>query len=472
MILNSLNRLVIAFLICIAIYGCRQKLNTVDKPQVDQRVELISIVFRLADSQEYSSERFKLYTDRIQAHYQPYKNHPLIEFVKKLRKQNNIGYDAPMYMAIHLDKDLEPLVEFTEKVPDQRWGKENAREFVRLLNSFYEESKSEKFFNDNELFYRQTSERFMPVYRKLDLNWYRSFYGHPANEKFHIVNGLANGPGNYGPAINHSDGRREVYAIMGTWSTDSLGMAKFPLENYFPILLHEFNHSFVNALLEKKSNLFKKNGEILYRSVEKEMKNQAYGNWQTMLNEALVRAAVIKYMKDHDFDPQQIQKETNAQLSRGFFWIQDLVTELEKYDTSRKEYSTLDEYILKIADAYMGYAKNIDTYKQDFDKKRPKVITISEFSNGDRQVSPTLKKVTISFDQPLTGEGYSFNYGEKGQAAFPAIENVTYSEDKKSIFIEWNLESHKEYQLVLTGVSFKNSKDVAINDYPISFKTE
>lgn len=75
------------------------------------------------------------------------------------------------------------------------------------------------------------------------------------------------------------------------------------------------------------------------------MSSQAYGNWKTMMNEALVRASVIKYMKDHNFDKQEIDNEIKGQLDRGFLWIQGLVTELDNYDKQRNLYPTLDDYI-------------------------------------------------------------------------------------------------------------------------------
>ncbi|MFC3354953.1 DUF4932 domain-containing protein [Sphingobacterium zeae] len=59
--------------------------------------------------------------------------------------------------------------------------------------------------------------------------------------------------------------------------------------------------------------------------MKEKMNRQAYGSWQTMLNEALVRAAVIKYQKDHNFSAEEISKETNGQLDRGFLWIEKLV---------------------------------------------------------------------------------------------------------------------------------------------------
>lgn len=459
------------FFCLLTVFSFGQNPNTLDKPKVDKRVELLSIVFRLAESREYSSERFKLYTDKIQAHYNPYKNHKLIAFIKKTRKENGVGYDAVMSMAIHLDSTLNPLVEFSDKIPDERWGKDNAYEFVRLLKNFYKESNSEKFFKENQNLYDKVSKKFLPVYEHLDLAWYTSFYGKEPTEKFVVVNGLGNGGGNFGTSITLPNGKRKVYAIMGTWETDSLGMAKFTLDNYFPILLHEFNHSFVNYLLDNNPKPYKDSGEKIYKAVQNKMKKQAYGDWKTMLNEALVRASVIKYMKDHNYTKQEILDETISQLNRGFLWIDDLVAELENYDNKRSVYPTLKSYMPNIAKAYETYAQNIDAYVKNYEYLRPKVISINEFSNGDQNVDSNLKKVTINFDRPLLGKSHSINKGEN-KDAFPDFKKVTYSEDKKSIILEWDLESNKNYQFVLTGLSFKTPEGIPMKDYEINFKTK
>ena len=210
---------------------------------------------------------------------------------------------------------------------------------------------------------------------------------------------------------------------MGTWKTDSLGMAEFTIGNYFTTLLHEFNHSFVNHLLEENLEPFRINGEKLYKTVADEMQSQAYGNWHTMVNEALVHAAVIKYMKDHNFSKEEVEKETNEQLNRGFIWIEDLLSELEQYDTNRKRYPTLESYMPNLIKAYDRYSENIDTYVENLDAKRPKVISLSEFNNGDQLVNTTLKQLTINFDRPLLGKGQSISYGED-KNAFPDFKKL------------------------------------------------
>ena len=325
-------------------------------------------MFRLADAQEYNSKQFKLYTDKIEEHFDKYKNHELIKFVKQLRKEDGIGFDAVMKMAIHLGPapKFKPLVEITDSIPDSRWGKKNSEKFIKLLKDFYQDSNSKEFFKDNAKLYAKVSEKFIPVFKNIDVEWYKKFYGKEPKEKFVIVNGLGNGGANYGSAIDLKDGQREVYAIMGTWSVDNLGMAKFGLKDYFPLLLHEFNHSFVNELIDKNITNFKNSGEKIYTVVGKQMRNQAYGDFKIMLSEALVRASVIKYMKDHNFKKEEIDKERQDQLNNGFLWIRELENELEKYSTQREKFPTLESYIPNIISAYEVYANNILNYEKAF----------------------------------------------------------------------------------------------------------
>ena len=59
-------------------------------PAVDEKTELLSIVFRLAGEEEYVNNEIKNYTDAIDKYFDPYKDDALIKFVKKIRKKNGI----------------------------------------------------------------------------------------------------------------------------------------------------------------------------------------------------------------------------------------------------------------------------------------------------------------------------------------------------------------------------------------------
>jgi len=449
-------------------YGQRKQI--MDRPKVDERIEMLSIVFRLAGNQEYSSAIFKRYVDRINEHYGPFKEHELITFVNKIKNENGIGYDAVMSMAVHLDDKFNLKQKNIDETLDKRWSRANALQFATLLKKFYKDSNSKRFFQDNQALYSEVEKRFLPIYEHIELDWYPKFYGKKPSEKFLIVNGLGNGGGNYGVAIKNPRGHKEVYAIMGTWSMDSLGMAEFPLQSYFPTLLHEFNHSFVNYLLEKDTTIFKDSGEKLYVVVKEKMNRQAYGSWQTMLNEALVRAAVIKYQKDHHFSLEEISKETNEQLDRGFLWIEKLVDELENFDRQRDKYPTLESYMPVLAEAYQSYATNISSLDETFEERRPKIISFEGIQDGQTNVSNTLRELKINFDRPLLGQGRSFRGISK--ESFPMIKGHRYSPDKKSVLIDWELEPNKTYEIIITGNAFRTADGIPMKDHYLKFNTK
>jgi len=157
-----------------------------------------------------------------------------------------------MRMAIHITEppNMKPIIPFSDTKPDKykRWEKESATKFLKLLNQFYIDADCETFFNNNKELYKTASKRFKKVYQNLDLEWYQNFYGEKPKGEFRIVNGLGNGGGNYGTKIILPNDKEVIYAIMGTWNVDSSGNPQFEMDDYFPTLLHEFNHSFVNHL--------------------------------------------------------------------------------------------------------------------------------------------------------------------------------------------------------------------------------
>jgi hypothetical protein len=447
-------------------YAQEKQLNIV--PKVDRRVELLSVVFRLAGNEEYNSTKFKIYTDRIESHFNPYKHHEAIEFAKELKEKKGISYDAVVSMAVILDDKLNPLIDFSTTLPEIRWSKDDANKFIRLLKIFYKDAECEEFFGENEELFQEISNRFSPVYKTLDLNWFQSFYGKKADENFNIIISPGCGDQNYGPSYMLPNAKKEVFAIMGTWKVDESGMPVYKQDEYLPTIIHEFNHPFVNPILAKHKDSFEESGKGIYKAVEYEMsRQQAYGDWQTMLNEALVRASVIKYFIDHGATESEIQMMLNNESNIGFIWIKGLVDELKKYDNQRTSYPTLESYMPILSNAYKTFAEKIS----QFDAQKPKVESITEFANNDTNVSSQVKTITINFDRPLAGKGFSVNYGNKGKLAFPQLDSIYYTNDNKSVVMEVQLIPDKEYQFVLIGKNFKTAQGIGLKTYEVNFKT-
>jgi len=150
--MQIINRILISLFVALNFQSCVQAQEKVllEKPIVDKRIELLSIVFRLAEKQEYSNKNFKLYTDRIDQYFEKHKNHELIQFTKSIIKENEIAFDGPMWLAVHLDDNLKLLTDVKDVWQlDPRWTKENVEKFVPLLQKFYIDTKFDEFFKNN-----------------------------------------------------------------------------------------------------------------------------------------------------------------------------------------------------------------------------------------------------------------------------------------------------------------------------------
>ena len=163
--------------ISITIFGQETKIANQDlsvffpRPKIDKRIELLSIVFRLAGNREYNSEDFKVYTQDIHKYFDKFKDHPVISFASKLRMEKGVSYDAVMKMAFHIGQPplFAPKVKFNDDIPERRWGKDNAMKFIELLQDFYKVTDFDKFYNEHAEIYTIAEEKFLPVGRKLGL---------------------------------------------------------------------------------------------------------------------------------------------------------------------------------------------------------------------------------------------------------------------------------------------------------------
>lgn len=439
-------------------------------PKVDKRAELLSIVFRLAGNNEYNMDMYKGYVKDIHNHFDKYKNHPAIKFARNLREKNGVSFDAVMAMAIHLEQppSLKPIIPFTDSIPEPRWGAKNSYKFVQLLQKFYVDAKCEDFFKTHEADYLKAEERFKVVFDSIDLSWFKKFYGIVPDGKSIIIIGLGNGGCNYGVKYIYPDKKEDIYAFMGTWTTDSLGIPIYSAKDYLPILIHEFNHSFVNQLINTNLTQLENSGKTIFKQIETEMSMQAYGAWELMMNEALVRASVIMYMKKHNMN---IDYEMTDQLSRSFIWIKELVDLLDQYEKDRTTYPTLGSFMPQIIAFYQGIASNIITLKENYAKTYlPHVTSIQPFVNNAMEVDPNITEIKVYFDKPLVNN-YSFYYGDKGKKHYPLIDVIGFSDNFQAITIKVALKPNWEYQMVLKNYSFKTKEGFHLEDYLISFKT-
>lgn len=333
-------------------------------PQANENVELMSILSRMAGFPEYSMDMAGQYIKDMDSYFKDNKEHPAVQYMKELRNKYGISYDAVMSMAVHLKNQDGVLSLIEEETPelDDRWTDVDKDKFLSYLNNFYNDTKFNEFFKAHNDIYEKGIKSFQKnVTSSFNVDWYSDFYGNEPQENYTIIIGFCNGGGNYGAERQLKGEKKDVYAIVGYFVDEE----DTPMYNnrFLPTLIHEFNHSFINHYLDENKypehvRQLEAAANVLYMNSQMSMSQQAYGSWQTMINESLVRAAVICYMLDNEFKTEDIRSVLLEQIQRNFRWMPELVTLLRKYEKKKSKYGNFENFYPEIIDFFKDFAKS------------------------------------------------------------------------------------------------------------------
>lgn len=354
--------LAIASLFMSFAYGQSGKTGKI-KARYDECIELMSVLCHLAGYQEYNMNIGGDYIADIDSFFADIRNHPAVEMMDSLHRYNGVGFDSPMAFAINLEKSGNGFVLVNDSVPpERRWAGVDLDMATAAISDFYNKSNFADFFESHRPFYERICSLFdASVISKFNQNWYEQFYGVPPTDNFEVILGFANGGGNYGPSRHLPGKPRDVYAIIG-YALDNNGEPYYSSEPemYLSTLVHEFNHSFVNPLADNPTfaSKIEPAGNAMLTYSRKVMRRNAYSTWQNLVNESIVRAAVIIYLMDNDVPQDKIRQSVIDEMSVGFYWTPDLVKILQDYIRHRDTYPTIDSYYSEIADFFNNYANS------------------------------------------------------------------------------------------------------------------
>ncbi len=370
---------------------------------VDPRVELVSIIFRLAGSPEYNHGMIASYVKDVEAHFGKYRNHPAVGLARNLAHTRAVGYDAPMMLAVH----ITDTVEIREKAPfdplpeaiDSRWSIASARDFLAKAREFVRDTDFQGFLNKQEAFYAEAVSRLRTLLRREGrLEWFDQFFGTRAQASFTVAIGLLNGGANYGPHCRTADGREELYCILGVWQTDALGRPAFD-RDVLPIVIHEFCHSYGNPLVDRHLAALRPVGERVFPHVADILRRQGYGRWDSMMYESIVRACVVRYTLKYG-GPAAARKAITEEKASGFAWIEDLSDVLGEYETRRGQHATLDEFMPRIVAVFNRHAAHLEQKAAEVVGDEPRIVAMAP-ANESTNVDPDLAEIRITFDRPM-----------------------------------------------------------------------
>lgn len=98
-----------------------------------------------------------------------------------------------------------------------------------------------------------------------------------------------------------------------------------------------------------------------------------------------------------------------------------------------------------------------------------KIIPINE----NNKINSNTKKIGIVFSDKMK-ESYSISFSDKGKSFFPLSKIIGFSEDRKTLWLELEIEKDREYEFVITNRGFISEKGFPLREkkHIITFTTE
>lgn len=362
---------------------------------VDPRIELLAVVQFLSGYGERTGliTRFDFsYKTDVSEYFSAYKNHPAVKHFSEM-SLSGFSFDAPPDAMLHISDppELTLQVPFTRNLKHRAGGQEKLEKFIQELRDFSVKSNFISFFEAHKGTY---SKLVSVTYGKMQgvdfISTLESYYG-MKQLSYNIILASLFHPGGFGPRIDPEGSSSPAldffkslqYLIFNKWSGKSYeiynicgptgvenGIPSFGTQEGFRQLAwHEFGHSFVNPLTESFKNRIKiSEYSSLFLPIREKMEKEGYSNWETCVNEHIVRAITARLTFIH-FGKQAGEDELRDQKGRGFVYIEPLCKRLEEYEARRDKYPSLAVFfpeLLKVFGEISKKGEDKELYSFDF----------------------------------------------------------------------------------------------------------
>ncbi len=454
--------------------------QTVVVTNVDERVELMSVIYRLVGAQEYSYDVYNpVYTKKIDECFARYKDLDAIKYSTHLRKIYGFGYSSVVRVALGLhikngkvslrnDLDIREI--------DARWNKDSLSKYVKLIDKFYRQSKFGAFFQSNVKYYQQVADIFRnSITDSMDFKWFGNFFGRKDKENFNLIIALQNGPNNYGPRFKNKKNEEEFYSVIGITKTDSLGLPNYTsiVGNVY-LIAHEFSHSYWNPLLNKYRQQIEPQSSRCYNLVKDKMKEEHYGQ-ESFFHEMVANISAIMYFLDHSEEFSKNYLLCSYKNAMGYIGIDYLFDAVDRYRQQRQTYPTIKDYLPELIREFNSL--DVDKLHKEIEDNSPEILG-TNIKNGDQNVDYTLDSIIVYFDRVMSTGNYGWSIDPNCKTCIrpKTLSNhkVYWREDKKSwIMTGIILEPDTEYNILYPNTFFRspNLCYPLKKHYRLTFKT-
>ena len=385
------------FLICINIYSQ----NKGKYAYVDELQEFSATTWILAECEEYNKGIYKPYYHDIQKEFKAYKNHPIMNFIKKMREAPD-SVDVISYNSLptatwllyidggHLKVNPNIDIENYFNKNDPRWNKDDFLEYVRLLDDFYVKSKYSLFFKEHLNLYNKylkcVETQLEPL---LSDSLFMSIYGVNLPDVSLCISPA------YG-LNNFSSPSIEIQKELGFKSfcyNPIIGVNCSPKEmnknNIIKtgIILHEISHSFTSPIFQRYKDDFIKIGRKIYPYVKDKVYKAGY-DADALCNEFFNTIMTIVYMKKLGLNDYLISFEIASGGYKGYVWIDETVNFMSEFINNPNKYPTIWEFM----PAFLDHMYSIIA-------KRPHIVSVTPEIGSI--INDNIDEIKIVFSEPM-----------------------------------------------------------------------
>jgi hypothetical protein len=316
---------------------------------VDPRLELLAVVQSLSDYEQRTGLITDLdfaYKQKVAQVFGPYREHAAVNMFDEL-SQAGFSFDGPPYVMLFLSSppELDVQIPFPAYAAQRAGGMEKLEAFVAALRDFARESDFMQFYTEHTGFYQEIAAGVEALVNPGDLALLEEYYG-MRQHSYNIILVPLFHAGGFGPRLAREDGTFDVYSINGPHTLDGDLLTFGSPEDFRQLIWHEFSHSFINPLVEQAWEEIKPYSG-LYAPIEKKMRKQAYEEWQSAVNEHLIRAITAR-LAAREFGPEAGRRALETDRRLGFRYIDALADRLVEYEANRDRYPTLESFIPRL----------------------------------------------------------------------------------------------------------------------------
>jgi hypothetical protein len=325
---------------------------------VDPRLELLAAVQLLSGYGERLGliTRFDFpYKRDVIEHFSAYKKHRAVQLFAEMSK-GGFSFDAPPAAMLYLSDppDLNTQLPFTDYLNRRAGGQKRLNQFVSSLRDFARQTQFMTFFKSHQETYRQIVADARMKMEGIDyVGTLENYYGIKHHSYNIILVPLF--VGGYGHRVERTDGACDTYNICGPISVENDLPVFGTVESFRDLAWHEFGHSFVVPTMnELRSSLAKYSS--LYDPIADRMKKQAYPSWEICVNEHLVRAVTTR-LAYREMGKEAAEKTLLYEKTKGFFYVEALCKQLEKYENERNKYQTFADFSPELINVFKKLAE-------------------------------------------------------------------------------------------------------------------